>query len=132
MWHKPIHTNYGSPTNGIGTQLVGDTSIVCMVMLSRPGVRNQNYTYFLDTLFLETHDFAFPTDSVNGAWSLTYLEFDLDGHLKDKYFLSAACIYSDGTITMKDSCHYRDMGFSCDAFSVDDDGNIRRMGHFAG
>ena len=124
MWHKPIHTNYGSPTNGIGIQLVGDTSIVCMVMLSRPGVRNQNYTYFLDTLFLETNNFAFPTDSVNGAWFLAYLEFGLDGHLKDKHFLSAACINSDGTIMMKDSCHYRDMGFNCDAFSVDDDGNI--------
>ena len=124
MWHKPIHTNYGSPTNGIGIQLVGDTSIVCMVMLSRPGVRNQNYTFFLDTLFLETNNFAFPTDSVNGAWFLAYLEFSLDGHLKDKHFLSAACINSDGTIMMKDSCHYRDMGFNCDAFSVDDDGNI--------
>ena len=124
MWHKPIHTNYGSPTNGIGIQLVGDTSIVCMVMLSRPGVRDRNYTYFLDTLFLETNDFAFPTDSVRGAWFLTYLEFDLDGHLKDKYFLSAACIYSDRTIMMADSCHYRDWGFNSDAFSVDEDGNI--------
>ena len=124
MWHKPIHTNYGSPTNGIGIQLVGDTSIVCMVMLSRPGVRYRNYTYFLDTLFLETNDFAFPTDSVRGAWFLTYLEFDLDGHLKDKHFLSAACIYSDRTIMMADSCHYRDWGFNSDAFSVDEDGNI--------
>ena len=124
MWHKPIHTNYGSPTNGIGIQLVGDTSIVCMVMLSRPGVRYRNYTYFLDTLFLETNDFAFTTDSVSGAWFLTYLEFDLDGHLKDKHFLSAACIYSDRTIMMADSCHYRDWGFNSDAFSVDEDGNI--------
>ena len=93
-------------------------------MLSRPGVRYRNYTYFLDTLFLETNDFAFPTDSVRGAWFLTYLEFDLDGHLKDKHFLSAACIYSDRTIMMADSCHYRDWGFNSDAFSVDEDGNI--------
>ena len=124
LWHKSIHTNYGSTTHGRGIQIVGDTSIVCMVMLSRAGARPRNYAYFLDTLFYETNDFAFPTDSVNGGMFLAYMEFGFDGHLKEKHFLSSACIYADGTVMRTSSFLYRDAGFNCEAFTIDGDGNI--------
>lgn len=124
LWHKSIHTNYGSTTHGRGIQIVGDTSIVCMVMLSRAGARPRNYAYFLDTLFYETNDFAFPTDSVNGGMFLAYMEFGFDGHLKEKHFLSSACIYADGTVMRTSSSLYRDAGFTCEAFTIDGDGNI--------
>lgn len=124
LWHKAIHSNYQSNAHGIGIQLVGDTSIVCMAVFPRPTEQSQHYTFFLDSLFLETNNFIFSTDSINGSWVHTYLEFDLGGQLKDSYFLSAAGIYADGSFQMVDSTHYRDNLLGCSAFAIDGDGNI--------
>ena len=73
---------------------------------------------------METNNFIFSTDSINGSWVHTYLEFDLGGQLKDSYFLSAAGIYADGSFQMVDSTHYRDNLLGCSAFAIDGDGNI--------
>ena len=124
LWHKSIHTNYGASSVGVGIQIVGDTSIVCMARINWPGDRPDNYTYFLDTLWLGSNGTGFPTDSLVSGKFFAYLEFDKAGQLKEQHFLTAACIYSDGTVMMRDSTHYIDGGLACKACAIDNDGNI--------
>lgn len=125
QWRKVIHTNIETNSHGSCIQVVGDTSVFCSVVTMSPAVRGDGcYTYFLDSLYCETNDFAYPTDSLFGSWHGALLELDLDGNLRNPYFLDAVCINADGTVVMKDSARYYSQGIAASAFTVDGDGNI--------
>lgn len=137
VWRKAIHSKNHNCT-AYDMQLVGDTSLVCMVSIVLP-TDNNDHLWYLDTMITRNEiDYLMPTDSIGSTSVCGIITLNLNGELVEHHFLQTAYIDSQGKIItydraggmMSDSNRYAVRDFRAGPFCTDRYGSVY-MAHVA-
>ena len=127
VWKKSISSNpYKS--EGLGIRLVGDTTVVCLVIV--PLVENR--LYFIDSLYTDPRSQLLGLDSTYQSFGAVYVSLNNNGDLLEQHIVEISGIDNHGDLITMDRVRLQPryeghvlpwFGTSW-CFDIDHDGNI--------